>query len=322
MPAVSVILPVHNGERYLAEAIESVLAQTFRDFELIVVDDGSTDGSAFIVEQFVARDRRVCLIEQEHSGVSVARNAALHAARADWIACLDHDDVMLPQRLERQMAFVHHHPEVAAFGSVALYINALGVVIGHTVPAPIRSRVELDTHLETGELIGLNQPSVMMRRDAVLSVGGYHPEMPVGQDMDLWMRLAQAGYLVLQQDETLTKYRIHSHSATARYAYESHLTSEWVRARADARRWGNVEPTRAQFEAAWRCKPFLDRLNDFRLRLGWVYYRKSGEALANRRWLAGAGWLGVAICLNPLRVVSRLMQQIGPSTSSQRAKSS
>jgi glycosyltransferase involved in cell wall biosynthesis len=309
---VAVILPVHNGERYLAEAIASVLQQTHRAFRLIVVDDGSSDGSATIVRRFIARDRRVSLISQPHSGVSVARNAALAAAAGcEWIACIDHDDVMLPTRLERQLAFAAAHPGVAAFASLAFYINETGAIIGQTVPAPIRSRAELDRYLTTGLLIGLNQPSVMMRRDAVLAVGAYHPEMLVGQDLDLWMRLAQAGHLVLQQDEILTKYRMHPASATARRTYESHLTSCWVSARAAARQAGRVEPTRAEFEAAWRRRPLHERLAERRRHLGWVYYRRAGAALPNGQTAKGLAWLVAAGCLRPWYVAERMRQQLG-----------
>jgi glycosyltransferase involved in cell wall biosynthesis len=310
MTLVSVILPVHNGARFLAEAMQSVLDQTYGAFELIVVDDGSTDATGEIVTRFMRQDERVRLIRQPNQGVSVARNTALEAARAEWIACLDHDDVMLAHRLERQLAFVEAHPEVKAFGTLALYINARGEVVGQTVPVPLRSRADLGAWLATGRAIGLNQPSVMMSRSAVLAVGGYNPQMRVAQDIDLWMRLAQAGHLVLQQDEVLTKYRVHPGSVTVNFPYESHRISEWAMARARARRLGLPEPDLEAFEAEWTKRPLLSRVEDRRQRLGWVRYRRAGTALSNGLWAAGLWNLSVAFCLRPLYVARRLALQL------------
>ena len=102
---VSVVIPVHNGERYLSQAIESVLAQTHRDLELLIVDDGSTDGSRAVAERFARRDARVRVLAQPNRGVAGAGNRGLEEARCEWVARLDADDVFLPGKLKRQVAF-------------------------------------------------------------------------------------------------------------------------------------------------------------------------------------------------------------------------
>ena len=122
-PQVSVVIPVWNGERYLKEAIESILAQDFGDFELIIVDDGSTDESVKIADSFVD-DPRVSIRRQANAGVVAARNAGLLNARAEFVAFLDADDVAIPSRLSKQFTYLQGNPEVAAVGSHISHFNA------------------------------------------------------------------------------------------------------------------------------------------------------------------------------------------------------
>ena len=308
---ISVIIPVYQGERYLGLAIESVLAQTHTDFELIIVDDGSTDATPVIAESHVRKDSRVRLIRQRNQNGSGARNTGLAAAKGEWVACLDHDDLMLPHRLECQIAFIREHPDVKAFGSVCQYINQDGLPRGgYTIGAALRSRADLDAVLEKGHLIGLTHPSVMMHRDTIRALGGYNGALEPASDIDLWMRVAQAGHLVLQDDRVLTKYRIHMASEIGANTARGCLASKLVAARAAARREGLPEPTMQEFLAQSRSKPTLQRLAENRQDLGWVYYRCAGTALTNSRWMRGLPYLAAAFCLRPLYVTSRLVRQL------------
>ena len=116
-PLVSVVMPLYNGERYLAEAIESILSQTFADFEFIIVDDGSTDGSAGIIRDYAARDSRVKVKQlARNSGEAAARNAGIALARGQFVAGMDSDDISLPDRLRAQASFLENNPEVGAVG--------------------------------------------------------------------------------------------------------------------------------------------------------------------------------------------------------------
>ncbi|MCY3867896.1 MAG: glycosyltransferase family 2 protein [Chloroflexi bacterium] len=118
MPAVSVVMPVYNGECYLAEAIESILGQTFTDFEFIIVDDGSRDGSAAIIHDFAKRDERIRVIQHERNrGLTSARNSGIAASRGQFVAAMDHDDISLPRRIEKQADFLHSHPRLGLVGT-------------------------------------------------------------------------------------------------------------------------------------------------------------------------------------------------------------
>lgn len=130
MTCVTVLMAAYNAELFLAASLDSVLAQTHREFELLVIDDGSTDGTAAIVDAYGARDTRSCVIHQRNRGCSASLNRGLAEAKTELVARLDADDVMSPHRLSRQIAFMEAHPEVAVAGSFVQLINAKDQVIG------------------------------------------------------------------------------------------------------------------------------------------------------------------------------------------------
>jgi glycosyltransferase involved in cell wall biosynthesis len=186
-PRISVVLAVRNGERHLEESVRSVLAQSFDDFELIVVDDGSTDGTAGIVAALQSADPRVVAVRQENQGLAASLNRGLALARAEYVARQDADDLSVPDRFARQIAFLEQHPSVAAVGSSADVIDRSGAVVGalraeRGAPAVKRGLLTLRSTPVHG--------SMMMRRDVVLAAGGYRVSFPVGQDYDLWLRLS------------------------------------------------------------------------------------------------------------------------------------
>lgn len=202
-PRVSVVMPVFNSETYVAEAVESVLGQTLRELELIVVDDGSRDTSNAILEQSARRDPRVRLIVNETNlGVRIAMNQGWQAARAPYIARMDADDVALRERLDRQVAFLDTHPSVAAVGGAMITIDAAGrrgsTVQFATENAGIRSTLMRRNCLA--------HPTVTMRRSALEAVGGYRVEH--AEDYDLWLRLSER-YQLANLSEPVTLYRQH-----------------------------------------------------------------------------------------------------------------
>ncbi|MEA2735824.1 MAG: hypothetical protein QOE14_2275, partial [Humisphaera sp.] len=128
-PAVSVLMPVYNAARYLAEAVESILAQTFRDFEFVIVDDGSTDRSPAMLDEYAKRDSRIRIIRRPNTGIVGALNDAIAESKAALIARMDADDVSLPDRLEKQVAYLRDHAECVALGSRVVGIDPYGCVL-------------------------------------------------------------------------------------------------------------------------------------------------------------------------------------------------
>jgi hypothetical protein len=208
MPAVSVLMPVYNGERHLGAAIDSLLAQTFRDFDLIIVDDGSTDGSAAIVGSYT--DARVRLVRlQRHEGLSAALNAGLRVAASPLVARQDADDLSEPHRLATQVELMRAHPALAIAGSRAVAMNEDGTTAG-TVWRPIESASILWYSLVDNPFVHTS----MIFRTAIVrdELGGFNARYdPFSQDYALWCD-ALDRYPAANLPDRLVKYRVHSAS--------------------------------------------------------------------------------------------------------------
>lgn len=210
VPRVSVVLPVYNAEPYVAEAMESLLAQSLGDFELIAIDDGSTDGSPRILAGFAGRDRRVRVIARENRGLAATLNEGITLATAAYVAIMNADDIALPDRLAKEAAFLDAHPEVAAVGSQTRFLATAPIAAPATSLPQSPSAVR--RFLETAS--PLAHPAVMFRRQAVLDVGLYRPQMVPAEDYDLWLRLAERADLANRPD-VLLHYRLHAGQSTA-----------------------------------------------------------------------------------------------------------
>lgn len=219
MPLISVLLPVYNDARYVCASIESILRQTLRDFELVVINDGSTDDTPEIVSRF--RDQRIRLIHNEHNlGLAPSLNRGIAAAKGDYIARQDADDIALPHRLRTQIEFLRSHPDCAMVGSQALLIDDQGREQGVFGCPPIA-----DIDIKWGLLFSnaFIHGSVMMRRDVVDKTGGY-TEDPVifrafVEDYDLWSRINRVARSA-NIPEPLEKYRLNPRGASARTRLE------------------------------------------------------------------------------------------------------
>ncbi|MEA2337295.1 MAG: hypothetical protein QOE82_1302 [Thermoanaerobaculia bacterium] len=232
-PSVSIILPVWNGERFLVQAIESVLRQTYRSFELIVIDDGSTDSSRRIALDLAQTDDRIVVVESEHQGIANALNAGIENARGNYLARMDADDVSRPARLEKQIAFMEEHPECVAVGANVDVIDDDDETIGF-ISFP-RSHPEIVQALITGATPSVAHPAMVMRKDAVLAAGGYRDAQSPSEDLDLWLRLIEIGEMA-NLTEPLLRYRMHAGSTSIRDGSRQRATTAVIRAAARTRR--------------------------------------------------------------------------------------
>ena len=205
-PRISVLMPVYNGEIYLAEAIVSVLAQPETRFEFVIVDDGSTDRSRPLLHAYAKQDPRIRLFLRDHEGLVPALNFGIREARAPFLARMDADDIALPERFARQLAALEADPEIGALGSHVETIDAAGRPIrAFTPPADHEA---LDAHHIARGTPWLWHPSVVMRTDLLREIGGYSSDYPYTEDFDLWLRIAEKARLAVLP-EVLLKYRLH-----------------------------------------------------------------------------------------------------------------
>jgi hypothetical protein len=209
---------VCNVDRYLAEAIESILAQTFRAFEFIIVDFGSTDTSKSIISKHAAIDNRIRFYEISHCGLAEARNAACSLAKGKYVAIMDADDVCLPERLAWQVDFMEGHPGVGAVGGAVKWIDAAGRPLA-TFRHPLTDR-EIRSVLLTHS--ALWQPTVLMLREAFVRVGGYRGPFAPAEDYDLWLRISER-FQVANLERAVLKYRIHPDQVSVRKVAQQSL---------------------------------------------------------------------------------------------------
>ncbi len=220
VPAISVAMSVYNGAPYLAEAIESILNQTFTDFEFLILNDGSKDTSAAIIDHYAAKDSRIRAIHRENRGLIVSLNQLLDEARAPIIARMDGDDIALPHRFERQYEFLAANPDHGVVSSWTVDIDGDGIeykIEGNDHPTSFEAFLDA---IETGPL--LCHPSAMFRRDLVRSVGGYHAAFRHCEDYDLWLRMADITKLC-SLPERLMKYRHTDGQVSSKHLVEQQI---------------------------------------------------------------------------------------------------
>lgn len=180
----------YNASRYLREAMDSVSTQTYRDYEFIVVNDGSTDDTAKISQEYAAKDDRIALINKENTGLADSLNTGMRIARGEWIARLDADDIALPDRLARQMAYVDSHPQTVLVGSGFIEMDPVGTCLRH-----YRYPARQDRCRRRIERIGSFPPhsSCCYHKPTVERLGGFNGRFRRSQDADLWFRLSRVG---------------------------------------------------------------------------------------------------------------------------------
>ncbi|GHF35909.1 glycosyltransferase involved in cell wall biosynthesis [Deinococcus metalli] len=308
-PLFAVIVPLYNAERYLEDTLRAIRAQSFQDFEVVMVDDGSTDGTAQMALHYARADARFHLIRTTNRGIAATRNTAIAHSSAPWIAVCDGDDVWHPHKLEVQAAVLRRWDEpqrgpLAAVGTGGHFINAAGRPVGPIDPpaSPWPDAERLDA---SPELKMINS-SVVFRRDLFARAGGYRPEYSPTEDLDLWLRLRALG-AVVNVPQRLTEYRMHGQNLSHSSYVPMLLHAERAYVNAQRRAQGLPEWSHDEYMTDLRRTPL-----DHARRLGALrqmgYYNMAKVNVFNRRYLAAAAALVVAAGLDPLRA-TRLMRR-------------
>jgi glycosyltransferase involved in cell wall biosynthesis len=203
---VSVILPVYNGQPFLAAAVDSILSQTFGWFELIAIDDGSTDDSLAVLQAFASTDPRVTIVSRPNRGLVATLNEGIALARGDYIARMDSDDIAAPDRFTVQVAYLDANQDVVALGGQILLIDEADRPLC-PLSLPLDHKMIDGKHMTSLGSV-LCHLAAMIRTQALRDVGGYDTSMEAAEDFDLWLRLAEIGRLANLPD-TVLRYRQH-----------------------------------------------------------------------------------------------------------------
>ena len=261
MPAVSVLMPVCNGAAYLRQAVESILHQTFSDFEFLIIDDGSSDESLRLLQAYAWRDARIRLRSRENRGLTATLNELIAQARGEFLARMDADDIALPDRLARQVDFLRRHSEVLCVGGAFDFIDGAGRYL--TTLYPVRTDQEIQDHLLRGHC-AIAHPASMARAQSVRDVGGYQCDLV--EDLDLWLRLGERGQLANLSDVVL-RYRLHSDSVSEHAGPRQREAGR----EACARAWLRRGIANGVYEAGAGWRPGRSRASryEFMLQYGW-----------------------------------------------------
>ena len=212
--SLTVLMSVYNGERFLSEAVESILNQTFYDFEFIIINDGSTDGTAKILQTY--HDKRIKIVRSpDNIGLTKSLNEGLKLARGKYIARQDADDISLPKRLERQISYLEAQPDIALLGTWANSIDKRGKILWEMRPPSNPSLLRWAMLLKNNMI----HSSVMFSAAKVMDLGGYDSSMVYSQDYDLWLRI-MGNYKIAQLPEILVLWRDHSKGITEKHFVE------------------------------------------------------------------------------------------------------
>ncbi len=259
VPRLSVLMPLYNGERFLSEALESILSQTFTDFELLIVDDGSSDSSASIVRSFAARDSRVRgFFLRKNVGIAPAMNIGLREARAPLIARADCDDFCAVNRFAQQVAYMDRHPDICILGCRAVIIdeddNMIEGVGDYKLTFAMGHR-QISNNISRGDY-PLLHPALMYRRAGMLALGGYREVFPVGEDLDLYERMfVRLGCVFANLSKALYFYRRYPSSLSSASGKYNVKKRHWINAQlrhsSDCFRHGFSDPL-----AAFKSLPF------------------------------------------------------------------
>jgi glycosyltransferase involved in cell wall biosynthesis len=307
--SISVVMSVHNERSYVADAVKSVLRQTMSDFEFIIIDDGSTDGTTELLERLAFTDRRIVLVKQRQRGQTASLNIGCKLAKHELIARIDGDDLMMENRLERQLAFMSANPQLSVAASWVYIIDTGGHVIARSQP-----KVDISRGIrERKPTLFLEIPhcSVVMRKTPFLAVGGFNEEITVLQDRDCWGRMVTEGYLISVQPEFLSKSRRRPGSMTTTiHSWKSvNQSADFIDANITKRLKGESELTFQEYLTSVKRMPLYRRLNKTRIDSGKMFYIKATVHYSTGRHWAFLANVIPALSLQPVTTIRKVFRK-------------
>lgn len=295
---VSVIIPCNNVERYIERAVISILNQSHRALEVIIVNDGSSDNTEGIIRELQCRDNRIIVISLRNSiGIAGALNAGIELSHYEWIARMDGDDISLPNRLERQINFISKYPEVKLVGCLPYYINENDEIIG---------KMNLDTFtpkefykkISKGKLIFIPGGASMFHKETLLKLGGFSKNVEFLEDLEVNMRFAINGHLILNVPEYLYMYRKRELSIMSN-TFSINKKMRWIKEQVRCSLKGLPLPTYEEYIEIERSLSLLNRVRILQDDYVALFFKKFGLYLCGKRFRWALFFLLISILIKP-----------------------
>lgn len=214
---ISVIMSVYNSEKYLKESIESILTQTYKNFEFIIIDDGSTDNSLNVISQYKKEDNRIKVITRENRGLVYSLNEGIALAKGEYIARMDGDDISINYRLEKQLSFLEENEDISILGSsIYVFGNRDIEQMGKSEKWFEQKLAQQDLEKIFLHACAIPHPTIMMRKSIFNVLKGYKDDFKTAEDYDLWLRAIKNGLKIAKLDDKLLRYRVHDTSKTSK----------------------------------------------------------------------------------------------------------
>lgn len=267
-PLISVIVPVYNGSQYITQAVHSVLASTWKMYEIILINDGSTDESKAVCKQLSKKDSRIHYIETTNKGLPATLNLGLSLAKGNYIVRLNQDDIMHEKRLETQVLFLEKHSEIVVVGSHIQYIDDKNTFQDHV------SFEEKDEHIRKSWLLfsPFSDPSVMYRKETALAIDGYETNYWPADDSHFWYKMGMRGKLA-NIPQTLTYVRLHNSAGSIKHfrkmATQVYRIRRWVH--------NHIQKTSLLIQFFWLMQLFASKI--LSPKQNWFIYRKLKEIM-------------------------------------------
>ncbi len=306
MERLTILMPVRNGARFLPASLKSIRDQSFKDWRLVVIDDGSTDASAEIVRAHHTQDPRVELWDFRHKGFAHALNQALQITRTQLVARMDCDDIMLPDRLDKQFCFMQSNPDLCVAGSYVYYINELGKRVGQGTSA-LTTNSAVEACLKSGDLVGFHHSTAIFQREAVVNVGGYRTDAWPVEDVALWTHLAEHGQHIRIQPEYLLEYRIHRSGSRTLERLER---VEWLKSNRSRGMKGLADFSWEQYRKQIAEYSLFGKLTYYRKLLAKCCYKNAASDFANGHIIHAAALLFTSSILKPSYAIKQLGSRI------------
>lgn len=298
---ISIIMPVWNDERFILDSIQSVLNQTFKNFELIIINDASTDNSLRLIQEKANLDKRIKVLSlKKNLGMANALNEAIKYSKGEYIARMDSDDLMYENRIEEQVKYMNNNEDVEVLSCLGTYLGVNGNNFGVT-STEIINHQSFKHLIRNNKPIGLLHPGTVFKKKIVQEIGGYNKIFWPAEDIDLWNRLALKGHVIYVQKKILMKYRIHENSIITSKFLDSYNIYKWVKYCLVCKNMNKPEIGYADFIDYQKKKNIFIKINNLRKLYYSFYLRKLILYILNKNFLKLLISIFLLILLRPFK---------------------